>query len=367
MRPARIIAAVLLTAAAAAIGSYVAYSSAHPSAAASATTVAPTTAAGSPASTTPTAPTTAVSPSTTGSFQAACTSQALLPLLKHKFDNPSSELTIVRADIKRCRNGYAHVFAIPRHNPPGHPQYDAEQLFLRYSNGSWQSVAQGQGIACSDGDITAAMLRACRALDYPTNPTHPTPAPTPRISDPALAAGHLFDAWQARDRQRALQAASPTAVRALLAISPSPRPQFTGCRSRSLGFDCVYFYPNADGVFYIDMRVEGGASAGYRVVAIDAPLRFANPQTSARHLVDTWLANNRAEARKAASTTAVDAMFSLGDRRHPPTFTGCSYRNLGFDCAYTIQGGALTMRVTGGASVGWTVQTVTSLAIDVAR
>jgi len=309
-----------------------------------------------------------VTTSTSGSFHAACASQVLLPLLKHKFDNPSSELIIVRADIRRCRNGYAQVFAIPRQNPPGHPQYDAEQLFLRDVNGSWQSVAEGQGIACSDADITSAMLRACRALDYPTDTTHPTPAPTPRISDPALAARHLFDAWQARDRQRALQAASPTAVRALWAISPSPRPRFTGCWSQSLGFDCVYSYPNANGVFHIDMRVEGGASAGYRVVSIDAPLRFASPQTSARHLVDAWLANNRAEARKAASATAVDAMFSLGDRRHPPTFTGCTYRNFGFDCAYTVQGGALTMRVMGGASVGWTVQTVTSLhAIDATR
>jgi hypothetical protein len=363
MRPARIIAAVVLTAAVAATGSYIAYSTAHPSAAASATTVAPTTPAGTSPSATTTAPTTKVTTSTPGRADAACTSQAMLPLLKQKFDNPSSQLTIVRADIKRCRNGYAHVFAISRHNPPGHAQYENEQLFLRDVNGSWQSVAEGTGIACSDADITAAMLRACRALDYPT---HTTPAPTPRISDPQVAARHLFDAWQARDRQRALQAASPTAVRALFAIAPSPRPRFTGCRSRSLGFDCVYSYPDADGLYFIDMRVEGGASAGYRVVSIDAPLRFANPQSSARHLVDAWLAGDRAEARKAASATAVDAMFSLRDRR-PPSFTGCTYRNGGFDCAYTVESGALTMRVTGGASVGWTVQAVTSVAIDVAR
>jgi hypothetical protein len=357
MRPARIIAAVVLTAAAAATGSYAAYSTSHHSAAASATTAAPTTTA--EPSPSPTDPTTRVTASTPGTRNAACSSGAILPLLKRKFDNPSGELAIVRADIKRCRNGYAHVFAISRHNPPGHPQYENEQLFLRDVNGAWQSVAEGTGIACSDADITAAMLRACRALDYPT---HTPPAPTPRISDPVLAARHLFDAWQAGDRQRALQAASPAAVRTLLAIAPSPQPRFSGCRSRSFGFDCVYAYPDANGVFFIDMRVEGGASAGYRVVAIDAPLRFANPQTSAKHLVDAWLAGDRAEARKAASATAVDALFRLGDRRHPPTFTGCTDRSLGFDCTYTSQGGgALTMRVTGGASVGWTVQTVTAL------
>jgi hypothetical protein len=359
MRPARIIAAVLLTATVAAAGSYAAYSSTHPSAAASPTTAAPST----PAGTSPVATTTAPGPrvTTPGTPHAACSSQALLPLLKRKFDSPSGELTIVGADIKRCRNGYAHVFAIPAHNPPGHPQYDNEQLFLRDVNGSWQSLAEGTGIACSDADITAAMLRACRALDYPT---HTTPAPIPRFSEPALAARHLFDAWQAGDRQRALQAASPTAVRSLFAISATPRPRFTECRSRSLGFDCFYSYPDADGVYFIGMRVQGGASAGYRVVSIDAPLRFSSPQSSAKHLVDAWLANDRAEARKAASATAVEALFSLGDRRHPPTSTGCTYRSFGFDCGYTIQGGALTMRVTGGASVGWTVQTVTRLAID---
>jgi hypothetical protein len=258
MRPVRIIATVVLTAAVPATGSYIAYSTAHPSAAASATTVAPTTPADSPASTT------------------------------------------------------------------------------------------------------------TRALNYPTNPTHPAPAPTPRISDPALAARHLFDAWQARDRQHALQAASATAVRALFAISPSPRPRFTGCRYQNLGYDCSYAYPDAHGLYFIDMRVEGGASAGYRVVSIDAPLRFASPQSSARHLVDAWLAGDRAEARKAASAAAVAAMFSLRDRRHPSSFTGCTYRSFGFDCAYTVESGALSMRVTGGASVGWTVQAVTALAIGVA-
>jgi hypothetical protein len=318
MGPARIIAAVLLTAGAGAAGSYIAYSSNRPSAAAptpSITTVAPTTTAG---------PITRVTTSTPGPRPAACTSEALLPLLKRRLDNPSSELTIVRADVKRCRNGYAHVFAIPRTNPAGHPRYDAEQLFLRQVNGSWQSVAEGTGIACTDSGISTALLRACRALDYPTHITAPAPPLTPRFSDPALAADYLFDAWQAGDRQRALQVASPATVHALLAIGPTPRPRFSGCRSRDLGFQCVYSYPDANGVLAIDMRVEGGASAGYRVVAIDALLRFADPQSSAKHLLDAWLAGDRAEARKAATATAVDAMFRLGDRFRPPSFTGCT-------------------------------------------
>jgi hypothetical protein len=116
------------------------------------------------APTTTVAPSTA--PSTAGSASAACTSQVLLPLMKQKFDNPSGELVIERVDIRRCRNGYAHVFAVPRTNPAGQPQYDSEQLFLREVDGSWQSVAEGGGIGCSDADVSGQLLLACQALGY---------------------------------------------------------------------------------------------------------------------------------------------------------------------------------------------------------
>jgi hypothetical protein len=106
--------------------------------------------------------------SASGAGQAACSPAAILPLLKRKFDDPEHGLVIVRADVKRCRNGYARVFAVPRQNPPGQPQYDSEQLFLRSVKGAWTSVAEGTGITCDDADITAAMLAACRALGYRT-------------------------------------------------------------------------------------------------------------------------------------------------------------------------------------------------------
>jgi hypothetical protein len=122
------------------------------------------------ASTAAAAPTTTVAattaPSTAGSASAACTSQVLLPLLKQKFDNPPDELVIERVDIRRCRNGYAHVFAVPRSNRAGQPQYDSEQLFLREVDGSWESVAEGGGISCSDADVSGQLLQACQALGY---------------------------------------------------------------------------------------------------------------------------------------------------------------------------------------------------------
>jgi hypothetical protein len=262
MRPARIIAAVMLTAAAAATGSYAAYSSSHRSAAASATTVATTMPATSPVATT-TAPTTRVTTADPGTARAACTSQAILPLLQRKFD--SGELAIVRADIKRCRNGYAHVFAISRPNPPGHPQYENEQLFLRDVNGSWQSVAEGTGIACSDADITAALLGACRALGYPT---HTTPPPTPRISDPQVAADHLVDTWMRGDKDAARQLAGRTVTDHL--FSESPPAKAPGPRPCRLAQPAMYVcsYTLADHA-ELTVIVEGGASAGYGVSGVE--------------------------------------------------------------------------------------------------
>jgi hypothetical protein len=107
-------------------------------------------------------------PAPGGTAQASCSPATILPLLKRKFDNPAGGLVIVKADVVRCRNGYARVFAVPRQNPAGQSQYDREQLFLRSVKGAWTSVAEGTGITCDDADITAAMLAACRALGYRT-------------------------------------------------------------------------------------------------------------------------------------------------------------------------------------------------------
>ena len=86
--------------------------------------------------------------------------------MKQKFDNRAPDLIIERVDIRRCRNHYAHVFAIT--GPTGLPgtNYENEQLFLRYVNGQWASIAEGTGLSCSDSDIRANLRSACRALGY---------------------------------------------------------------------------------------------------------------------------------------------------------------------------------------------------------
>jgi hypothetical protein len=194
----------------------------------------------------------------------------------------------------------------------------------------------------------------------PTQPTTPQPPTTsPPISDPAQAASQLFQAWQAGDQRHARQAATPSAVRTLFAFTPTPKLRFTSCRFSSLGYDC--FYTSTDvGLWYLDMRVEGGASAGYRAVSVNAQMRFGSPDTAARYLAKAWLEGDRAKARRAASETVVYALWSrLGDRAHGLRFNGCTFRdiNWGSDCAfgYTTVGLGFTLQVKGGADLGWQV------------
>ena len=86
--------------------------------------------------------------------------------MKEKFDNQAPGLIIERVDIKRCRNHYAHVFAITAPTGSDDTSYENEQLFLRYVDGRWESVAEGTGLSCDDPDIPADLASACRALGY---------------------------------------------------------------------------------------------------------------------------------------------------------------------------------------------------------
>ncbi len=76
-------------------------------------------------------------------------------------------MIIERADIRRCRNGYAHVYAIAKSTASPPAGVENEQLFLRFVDGQWQSVAEGTGISCEyDGDRFPELAAACSALGY---------------------------------------------------------------------------------------------------------------------------------------------------------------------------------------------------------
>jgi hypothetical protein len=100
-------------------------------------------------------------------FAQACTPIVLLPLMKRRFDKPAAGLVIEKVNIKRCRNGHVHLFAISRHNPTGYSNFENEQLFMHFVGGHWRSISEGTGISCSDTDLRPEeMLTACRALGY---------------------------------------------------------------------------------------------------------------------------------------------------------------------------------------------------------
>ncbi len=117
----------------------------------------------------PTLATPVLTPSPTpvlSAFEAACTQEVLLQTLKSRFDDPTTGLIIERADVRRCRDGYAHVFAVAERDASGSPRFENEQLFLRFVDGRWQSVAEGTGISCDDDDKTPEHAAACLALGY---------------------------------------------------------------------------------------------------------------------------------------------------------------------------------------------------------
>jgi hypothetical protein len=100
-----------------------------------------------------------------------CAVADFLPVLKHAMDNEAGPvpLRIVRAEVARCRNGYARVFAVPDESVcPAGPCIEHEQVFLGWAGAEWRVLTSGTGIACEAGDETARVVRrACEGLGYP--------------------------------------------------------------------------------------------------------------------------------------------------------------------------------------------------------
>ena len=95
-------------------------------------------------------------------------------------DGAAPKLTIVRAEVKRCRNDYAQVFAVPDPSvcKPGIENcYETEQVFLHWDGGVWKIETSGTGIACGS-ETDPEIVKICRALGYPdlTTPAFKMPS-----------------------------------------------------------------------------------------------------------------------------------------------------------------------------------------------
>ena len=97
-----------------------------------------------------------------------------------------------------------------------------------------------------------------------TSPPNSTPDNLGRFRTPEDAATHLYEAWRTGDRNKAALSGQPAAVNFLFSLPDYPGGfALTGCTFRDAGYDCR-FEGAADAVV---MRVQGGASAGWRVTA----------------------------------------------------------------------------------------------------
>ena len=96
-------------------------------------------------------------------------------------------------------------------------------------------------------------------------PVDPDSVDPGRFGRPEDAATHLYNAWRAGDREKAALSGQPGAVSYLFSLPEYPG-GFTlqGCSYRDAGYDCR-FEGAAEALL---MRVEGRASAGWRVVAV---------------------------------------------------------------------------------------------------
>ncbi len=135
----------------------------------------PTTSPISSPSPTPTSPSSTVQTTRTVPAVVSCDPASILPVLEREFDG--DHLRIVRAEVKRCRNGYAQVFAIPDQSlcPGGSHCLENEQVFLQKVGGRWRIIDYGTGIACEqDYGLSPKTKQACKALGYKS------PSLTPR-------------------------------------------------------------------------------------------------------------------------------------------------------------------------------------------
>jgi hypothetical protein len=119
-----------------------------------------------------TAATAATTETSTSSAEAPCDAQVFLPVLKQEFDNEAGKLRIVGADVNRCRNGYAQVFAVPDESvcEPGVGYcVEHEKVLLGWSGGEWRILTYGTGITCEEPGFETVPLirRVCWALGYP--------------------------------------------------------------------------------------------------------------------------------------------------------------------------------------------------------
>jgi peptidoglycan hydrolase-like protein with peptidoglycan-binding domain len=99
----------------------------------------------------------------------------------------------------------------------------------------------------------------------------------------------------------------------------------------------------------------------WRALVLPSFLHMATCEAAASHLYEAWRNGDRKAARQVATRAAVDAL-QWGAAGPGLDFQGCQPEGGGCDCAYTYEGGAMHLHVSGNATAGHYVSTVTFVA-----
>ncbi len=86
-------------------------------------------------------------------------------------------------------------------------------------------------------------------------------------------------------------------------------------------------------------------------------LKASKPEDAAEGLFNAWKTKDRAAASKYASDSAINTLFNEGSAEGL-AFQGCNKDEDGgdfYNCAYTYEGGAVFMQVTGNDADGYKV------------
>jgi len=100
------------------------------------------------------------------------------------------------------------------------------------------------------------------------------------------------------------------------------------------------------------------ASTPSPVVTTPPPLILTSPKAAAEHLYDAWRTRNRTAALQGAATGAVDTLFAKTWQANTYFFGGCTTPTAPSECDYNWAQGALAMKISGNATAGFRVDTV---------
>jgi hypothetical protein len=88
------------------------------------------------------------------------------------------------------------------------------------------------------------------------------------------------------------------------------------------------------------------------------PLILTTPQAAAEHLYNAWKANNKPDALRGATTSAVTALFKIKWKTGVYFFGGCTTPTAPSECDYNWASGIIAMHISGNATSGFKVTSV---------